>query len=57
MKAHLMYRENDNKAKSSAIGLTLKADLELGIILDSMANEDKAIYAACEDALLRPYNP
>ncbi len=54
MKAHLMYRENDVRAKASAIGLTLKADLELGKILDSMADGDKAIYAACEDAILRP---
>jgi hypothetical protein len=49
-----MYREHDIKPKSSAAGLTLKSDLELGKILDNMADGDKAIYAACEDAILRP---
>jgi hypothetical protein len=49
-----MYRENDAKAKDSPTGLTLKSDLELGRILEAMADGDKAIYAACEDALLRP---
>jgi DNA mismatch repair ATPase MutS len=54
MKAYLMYKEDDSKARASEMGLTLKADLELGKLLDNMADGDKAIYAACEDAILRP---
>jgi hypothetical protein len=56
MKIHLMFRENTagERPKFCSLSDNLKADLELYCILEHMANGDKTVFDACEDALMRP---
>ena len=55
MKINLLFPENTTGKPDYCVASDdLKADLELRIILEQMANGDRIIYDACEDALLRP---
>lgn len=56
MKINLMFREKTagGKPKFCSLSDNLKSDLELYCILEHMADGDKTVLDACDDALMRP---